>query len=356
MMLVKMMFSFNHLLLQCLLGPVLPLHAQANALDTAPAIQVNKYSTAMISITWMDPKKKMLKTDSSETGRFSTTGPATVSGVLALAKSKANSSVERHFGCSPDLELNSQEGLEAPVIALLSRGGCVFDQKVENAEAAGATAVIIFNNKEENKLGTIAVTSPAIPVVFTYMWKGRELMELVEKGITVFITLEEGSLCEKDAGNSSSVFSCIRTKDSPDQNQEKMMNSWAVITISVSFLVLMFLSLGMIIAYYFTRLQRLQAKDAVERRACKQALKALNKVELMVVQQKEEEKECMVCLEMMKRGEEVRHLPCDHKFHQHCIDTWLLHRRKCPLCKLNIVQHFGLVEYEDSESDILQVS
>ena len=188
------------------------------------------------------------------------------------------------------------------------------------------------------------------------MWKGRELMELVEKGITVFITLEEGSLCEKDAGNSSSGFSCTRTKDSPNQNQEEMMNSWAVITISVSFLVLMFLSLGMIIAYYFTRLQRLQAKDAVERRACKQALKALNKVELMVVQQKEEEKECMVCLEMMKRGEEVRHLPCDHKFHQHCIDTWLLHRRKCPLCKLNIVQHFGLVEYEDSESDILQVS
>ena len=39
----------------------------------------------------MDPKKKMLKTDSSETGRFSTTGPATVSGVLALAKSKVYS-------------------------------------------------------------------------------------------------------------------------------------------------------------------------------------------------------------------------------------------------------------------------
>jgi len=230
---------------------------------------------------------------------------------------------------------------------------------VENAEAAGAVAVIIFNNKKESKLGTIAVKSPAIPVVFTYMWKGRELMQLVERGIDVFITLEEGSLCEKDGGNSSSVFSCSKTKDSPGQGQEEMMNSWAVITISVSFLALMFLSLGLILTYYYTRLQRLQAKDAVDRRACKQALKALNNVKLMVVKQKEEEKECMVCLDMMKKGEDVRHLPCDHKFHQHCIDTWLLNRRKCPLCKLNIVQHFGLVEYQDSESDmpdILHVS
>jgi len=361
-MIVKMRFSYDLLLLACLLVFALllpPVHTQAPALNPSPAIHVNKYSTAMINITWMDPKKKVLKTNSSETGRFSTDGSATVSGVLALANSKDTSSAERHFGCSPDLELNRQQDLEVPVIALLSRGGCVFDQKVENAEAAGAVAVIIFNNKKENKLGTIAVTSPAIPVVFTYMWKGRELMQLVERGIDVFITLEEGSLCEKDGGNSSSVFSCIKTKDSPGQGQEEMMNSWAVITISVSFLALMFLSLGLILIYYYTRLQRLQAKDAVDRRACKQALKALNNVKLMVVNQKEEEKECMVCLDMMKKGEDVRHLPCDHKFHQHCIDTWLLNRRKCPLCKLNIVQHFGLVEYQDSESDmpdILHVS
>ena len=31
-------------------------------------------------------------------------------------------------------------------------------------------------------------------------------MQLVERGIDVFITLEEGSLCEKDGGNNSSVL------------------------------------------------------------------------------------------------------------------------------------------------------
>ena len=47
--------------------------------------------------------------------------------------------------------------LEAPPIALLSRGKCAFDKKVENAEAAGAVGVIIYNDKDEEQLKTIAV-------------------------------------------------------------------------------------------------------------------------------------------------------------------------------------------------------
>ena len=39
----------------------------------------------------------------------------------------------------------------------------------------------------------------------------------------------------------------------------------------------------------------------------------------------------------MSFGDEARHLPCGHVFHRPCVDDWLLKRRKCPLCKLNIV-------------------
>ena len=90
-MIVKMRFSYDLFLLTCLLVFALllpPVRPQAHALHQGPAIHVNKYSTAMINITWLDPKKRVLKTDSSETGRFSTDGSATVSGVLALASSK----------------------------------------------------------------------------------------------------------------------------------------------------------------------------------------------------------------------------------------------------------------------------
>ena len=51
-----------------------------------PVIHITEYSTAIINISWVDPNGKVLHTDTSETGRFSSAGPATVSGILALAK------------------------------------------------------------------------------------------------------------------------------------------------------------------------------------------------------------------------------------------------------------------------------
>lgn len=349
----KMSFHPNFLLFPLFLLSSSPLLTVMSKEDTV--IHINKYSTALINISWMDPEKNELHTEMSEAGRFSTAGPATVSGVLSLAVPQDNySTPEDHSGCVPGLQLTNNKVPEAPVIALLSRGGCVFEKKVEHAVAAGAAGLIIYNNQDQEELGSIAVSSCAIPVVFTHQWKGRELMQLVEKEMTAFITLEEGSRCEKIAGNTS-IFSCSRVKDFPGKDmaeEGEMMHSWAVIIISASFLVLLVLSLGMVLAYYFTRFQSLQTQDDQERRACKIALKALNHVKVMMIKEVEEEKECMVCLEMMKKGEEIRHLPCDHKFHQHCIDTWLLNKRKCPLCKLNIVQHFGLLDYKDSEPEL----
>lgn len=41
---------------------------------------------------------------------------------------------------------------------------------------------------------------------------------------------------------------------------------------------------------------------------------------------------CSICTEEFERGEDVRVLPCDHKFHPACIDPWLLNvSGTCPL-------------------------
>ena len=40
-------------------------------------------------------------------------------------------------------------------------------------------------------------------------------------------------------------------------------------------------------------------------------------------------------------GDTTRLLPCDHNFHQLCVDPWLLDKGTCPLCKMNLLQHFG---------------
>eukprot|EP00931_Biecheleriopsis_adriatica_P121300 TRINITY_DN9638_c0_g1_i4.p1 TRINITY_DN9638_c0_g1~~TRINITY_DN9638_c0_g1_i4.p1 ORF type:complete len:398 (+),score=79.57 TRINITY_DN9638_c0_g1_i4:54-1247(+) len=45
---------------------------------------------------------------------------------------------------------------------------------------------------------------------------------------------------------------------------------------------------------------------------------------------------CMVCLADFQLGDECRRLPCQHVFHQSCIDEWLRRCTDCPICKANV--------------------
>lgn len=51
----------------------------------------------------------------------------------------------------------------------------------------------------------------------------------------------------------------------------------------------------------------------------------------------EDEKECAICLSRFKQGDLVRMLPCQHEFHQDCIDQWLLKKdKRCPCCRVDV--------------------
>lgn len=47
--------------------------------------------------------------------------------------------------------------------------------------------------------------------------------------------------------------------------------------------------------------------------------------------EKREVEQCVVCHEPMRKGEEVRRLPCFHVYHRLCIDRWLGVKATCPL-------------------------
>ncbi len=77
-------------------------------------------------------------------------------------------------GCSTDLDGVTPEndfvGFPAGNIALVQRGFCTFAEKVQNAQAAGASAVIIFNqgntpDREGLIIGTLAPLVASVPVV-----------------------------------------------------------------------------------------------------------------------------------------------------------------------------------------------
>ncbi len=43
--------------------------------------------------------------------------------------------------------------------------------------------------------------------------------------------------------------------------------------------------------------------------------------------------ECMICMDKFEEGQELRQLPCLHRYHRPCIDRWLEMARECPVCK-----------------------
>ena len=57
---------------------------------------------------------------------------------------------------------------------------------------------------------------------------------------------------------------------------------------------------------------------------------------------------CPVCQDDWKQGQQVRVLPCDHRFHVGCIDKWLRdHNARCPLCKKDVRE-----DWEDEEEEV----
>lgn len=79
-------------------------------------------------------------------------------------------------GCEPE----DFDSFTAGAIALLQRGSCTFDSKVRNAEAAGAVAVLIFNEGQPGRRGAFGGNldvsdPPEIPVLSLSFVEGESL-------------------------------------------------------------------------------------------------------------------------------------------------------------------------------------
>jgi Zn-dependent M28 family amino/carboxypeptidase len=108
-------------------------------------------------------------------------------------------------GCEPEDFVDFVEGN----IALVQRGTCDFSVKAENAFAAGAVGVIIFNEGQEGRTETLAATLGAefdeeIPVVGTSFEIGNELAALLEEG-EVVVHLQTDTLIELDVPTSNLI-------------------------------------------------------------------------------------------------------------------------------------------------------
>lgn len=93
-------------------------------------------------------------------------------------------------------------------IALLQRGGCTFETKIRNAEAAGAKAVVVFNDQGEPILMTVTRGSVNIPALMIGQADGQLLRERLVDQDPVEVTLDKQIfLTVRDQGNQMQAFS-----------------------------------------------------------------------------------------------------------------------------------------------------
>ena len=366
------------------------------------------YWTAFLNISYVDTVRKVWHTERTETGRFSGGGAVReATGVAAEIVSSADG--DDKTACDPPFDRARLPAAGRPWIAIVRRGGCTFNEKISNALALNASGVLVYDNEDGGALESMKVERFPIPSVFTYNWKGEEILGLMGSVGDVYLTLQEGSHCHPRGPNNEEGPYCTYSdswreflrrqqggkpsngsggnRGSGRTNSGGPYFGWnltggggghksgilgptsggggdatltlekrtSVLFVSVSFIVLMVISLAWLVFYYVQRFRYLHAKDQLERKLCGQAKRALSIISTSVVK-KDDLVEltdfgdtCAVCLEQYRVADVVRVLPCRHRFHKGCIDQWLLEKRTCPMCKMDILKHYGLVDDDDDE-------
>ncbi|KFD69856.1 hypothetical protein M514_06127 [Trichuris suis] len=165
----------------------------------------------------------------------------------------------------------------------------------------------------------------------------------------------------QDLFNDFSNVSCTLAAkgDGDGKALDSLLNSFSrtsVLFVSVSFIILMVISLAWLVFYYVQRFRYAHAKDRLAHRLFNAARKTLSKLPVKTVHSTNGEPmgDCPVCIEPFHNGDVVRTLLCKccsrHAFHKTCVDPWLLQHRTCPLCKLDILKAIGYTFKVSEES------
>lgn len=289
----------------------------------------DEYTLAILNVTYVDPVTGQSRSSKEEVGKFSVGRVESAGGVLWRATSGNRS---RHDACG------ALEGPGEPWVALIEYGNCGESTKLRNAANANASAALVYNDKPGQRLIKMHHRVFQIVSVFISKEKGEELLNLMENGTRVMVHVTVGS------HNSFRYANINRT---------------SVLFVSISFIILMIISLAWLVFYYVQRFRYIHAKDLLARRLCNAAKKALDKIPVRSIRTGDREAEgdfecCAVCIEPFKVSEVIRTLPCKHTFHKSCVDPWLLEQRSCPMCKMDILKYYGLV-FTGSQESVLNI-
>ncbi|CAF3148585.1 unnamed protein product [Rotaria socialis] len=210
-------------------------------------------------------------------------------------------------------------------IAIIQRGGnCTFSVKISRAKQYGAAAVIVYDPQATGQ-ETYDIVQNTSDILCLYVQQsvGSTLFQLANDGrARLYIALQP-----------------INGKFD-DLNLDDIWNSsqGAVVFIIIAISILICSCFSWLIFYCFQRNRVRTTKDRLDNRLENAAKKALTRIQLVTIHgNHHSEESCVICLDTIKDGDTVRELTCLHRFHQNCVDPWLINHRHCPLCNLDIL-------------------
>ncbi|XP_060561849.1 RING finger protein 150-like isoform X1 [Ruditapes philippinarum] len=273
-----------------------------------------------------------------------------IKGRLVLVQTLYNNS---ELGCTrinPDIVPKNE-----PWVALIKRGECTFSEKIYNAAKNSSASAVIIMNLEGSVLIHADDTRKTHLTMTTVTEGGHNVQDIV----AILISFEKGKKLVDmlKSHNVNITITHMPKKDDPPDSPGQLNNT-SVLFVSISFIVLIIISLAWLVFYYIQRCRYTNAKERLSRRLANAAKKAIAKIPQRTIKAGDKELEaeadqCAVCIEPYKWNDVIRVLPCKHVFHKSCVDPWLLDQRNCPMCKMDILRAFGM-HLNDSQESVPQ--
>ncbi|EYU23957.1 hypothetical protein ABFS82_14G318600 [Erythranthe guttata] len=215
---------------------------------------------------------------------------------------------------------------------LIIRGGCSFETKVRRAQTAGFKAAIVYDN-ENGDLVAMAGNPAGIKIN------------------AAFVSRASGRTLAKYAGAADAEIWIAPSFEN---------SAWSIMAISFISLLAMSAVLG---TCFFVRRHRIRRGRPRGPRVrefhgiSSRLVKAMpSLIFTAVLEDNCTSQTCAICLEDYDVGDKLRILPCRHKFHAMCVDTWLTSWRTfCPVCKRDARTSNGEVAASES-TPLLSVS
>ncbi|XWS23367.1 hypothetical protein CRYUN_Cryun28dG0007700 [Craigia yunnanensis] len=145
----------------------------------------------------------------------------------------------------------------------------------------------------------------------------------------VFVSKASGEILKKYAGSTDMELWLIPSFEN---------SAWSIM--AISFMSLLAMS-AVLATCFFVRRHRIRGERPQSSRVrefhgmSRRLVKAMpSLIFTAVLEDNCTSRMCAICLEDYTMGEKLRILPCRHKFHAFCVDSWLtIWRTFCPVCK-----------------------